>query len=213
MAAFTQTGSGSPSKQELAPTRVFSIGEPIVVQVTLFNPLGVDLELEGLQLQVSMDGEPTADAECVELEAIRLFMRAGTPCDITLRATPLCVGRYQIAGLVWKLNGQVRVTHTFDKKGPLLQQTLQERALHLRAQDTSLQVKVIEEQAQLSLQVEGVQAETLLSGEIYPFRLRFINHGRASASKVVCKFSQPWVVLSRSSDEQTEVGVKLICVL
>lgn len=192
--------SSSPSKTERAPTRVFSVGEPIVVRMQLFNTLGVDLELDDLKLRVTVDGQLTADPAVVELEAIHLFMRAGNPCDITLRVTPLRVGHLQIVGLVWKLNGQVRVTHTFEKKGPLLQRTLQQRALHQRAQDTSLQVQVIQEQAQLSLQMEGIYGEALLSGEVYPFRLHFTNHGRAPASQISCKFSQPWIVLSRSTE-------------
>jgi hypothetical protein len=110
---------------------------------------------------------------------------------------------------------QVEVTHDFSKKGRLLQRTLEQRARRERATDTSLNVRVTQPKALLSVQVErrytlcliqfthmllavtqvlGAR-ENLLQGELCRVRLLIRNHGHAPASNLSLKLNQPWLVL------------------
>ncbi|KAG5182392.1 ER-golgi trafficking TRAPP I complex 85 kDa subunit-domain-containing protein [Tribonema minus] len=135
-------------------------------------------------------------AQHVLVEGRALLLQPMERRAVVLRACPLAKGLISFTGLRWRLPqaGGVWAEHALQRRGPLLQDTQEHRAMRARAPDTSLQAAVVGAMPRLECTVEGVPP-TLLQGEVARARLTVTNSGGAPAGGICLKTTLPWVAL------------------
>ena len=138
---------------------------------------------------------------------------------VSLGLCPLVQGRLEILGVRCKLlqNG-VWVYHPFQVKGPLLQNTQENRANRVRADSMLLHSKIQEDMPRLTaqlvpdddndttggqmlLQQDKTLSPTVVQGQIRRWKLRLTNIGTAPATRIMLKTNLPWMkLLSQDKD-------------
>jgi hypothetical protein len=110
--------------------------------------------------------------------------------ELILQATPQSLGNYHVKSVRWHLGDHLIINQPLNKKGPLLQRSLEQRANAVRGKDSSLDFEVVEAYPLLHLQFEGLSPE-VLQGQLLKSTLIISNKGAAPAAEVYIKLSQP----------------------
>lgn len=177
--------SGSPLSGSGTSALLIPLGEKVVLNLQLYNPLPIDLLLRDLQIIMNLP-------ESFDVLGTEVIIPSGTTRDITLIATPLSVGTFRVNSACWYLGERVQIIQHIRKKGTLLQKTLAQRAQHQRAPDTTLTFNVVETCPLLRLDFEkDLENAEVLCGEIFRTSLSIFNEGSASAKNLELIFNFP----------------------
>ena len=122
---------------------------------------------------------------------------------------PLIRGTLEVVGVRCRLLDDVWVFHPFDLKGPLLQNTRENRANRIRAESTLLKAKV--ERGMPCLKAELVRSPKsttedngpVLQGQIGSWTLRFANVGTGTARNLYLKANLPWFAIEAADGEES----------
>lgn len=119
--------------------------------------------------------------------------------EIILQAEPQVLGSFLLQSVRWQLSDHLIINQPINKRGPLLQRSLEQRAECVRGRDTSLEFDVIDASPLLHLQFEGLSPE-VLQGQLLKSTLVISNKGAAVATEIYIKLSQPSFVFYLQHD-------------
>jgi len=156
-------------------------------------------------------------------EHIRLTLPAGGRTSgagcavIRLRCGAAAAGTLRIVGIRWRLLGAIWGAVAFQRCGPRLCRTREERSRSARAPDASLAVHVVGDLPRIVTRIVDTTISpatswpmpfqdyyqplqtplNVLDGEIRHARIDVANVGRAPAADLVCRATTPWLALAR----------------
>ena len=155
------------------------VGEPVFVDVLIRNPLLVTIELSELHLQLQVMKEGGVDLEDHDsVDSVDVVLKPLEERWVRLRFTPDAAGQVTVTSVEYKLFKTGKFTHFFEIKGPLLNDTKDNRVAHARAVDTRLQLDVKKQGAWIGAELKGLPGE-VSSGQIVSGELEVINNGVA----------------------------------
>lgn len=159
------------------------LGEKLLLKATFKNKLPIDMTLS----KAKAIAQPE---DAFTMHEYREIIAAGESKDIFLSISPKTVGSYEVDSLGWNLSDQLTIRQSIQKKGPLLQRTMDQRTNRIRGVDTSLKFEVVPAQPWLELDFEGL-SEEVLQGQLLKSILVMKNRGAAAASDIYLKLSEP----------------------
>eukprot|EP01047_Picozoa_sp_COSAG01_P013460 COSAG01_NODE_633_length_14669_cov_7.174056_8_plen_1413_part_00 len=186
------------------------VGEEVLVEVWIRNPLRTELALADLCLVCKLTNEagtvPPSRGYTVERRQLRLPPLSGgeyhdTSTEIEnlvdgpveLRVMPMVEGELLIKGLKWNLLGELPCQHTFALKGQRLNKTPRQRQSEQPqySEDKRLELHVCPPMPLLRASFSTPEP-SLLSGEIREIKLTLTNIGRtADMESVTVAISHP----------------------
>ncbi len=186
------------------------VGEEVLVEVQLRNPLRAELALADLSLICKLRNDegtvPASAGFALEQRQISLPPQSGgeyhdsstdianlSDGPIELRVMPKAEGDLTIEGLQWKLLNELPCQHSFSLRGTRLNKTKQQRqgATPQYSVDKRLQLRVCPPMPLLRVTFNAPEP-TLLAGEVTQIKLKLTNIGRtANMESVTVAISHP----------------------
>jgi hypothetical protein len=132
-----------------------------------------------------------------------MTLAPNTSIKVSLGICPLVLGDLEILGVRCKLFDDVWVFHPFNVKGPLLQNTSENRAKRVRAESMILKAKIEQDMPLLTADLipkrELGGEGPMLVGQMSYWTLRLSNNGTAPSANVSLKTNLPWVSIDSVS--------------
>ena len=183
------------------------VGEEVVIQVVLQNPLQTKLPLTNLSLVCTLTNDKIAiDDDAFEAKSRNLVLPprsngqyceagAGAPIDgpIALHVLPKIEGDMTIHALQWQLLGELTCSHVIKLKGARMNKTPGQRksSTPVYSTDRRLELRVCPPMPLLQVVFDD-QPHTLLSGEIRRVTMKLTNIGStADMESVTMAMSHP----------------------
>eukprot|EP01052_Picozoa_sp_SAG31_P024874 SAG31_NODE_2145_length_6340_cov_2.456177_4_plen_926_part_00 len=145
------------------------VGEPVLIEMQLWNPVKVVLPISELQLVYNFEADgagpvgTAGDSSSVQVVSIGVELMPQALTHVQLRLVPLVKGRLKVTGVRWLLLGKIQCHHDFKLQGPRLNTTKQQRkaAKPVYAKDSRLELQVCD--AMPLLRVENLSADIVHS--------------------------------------------------
>lgn len=186
------------------------VGEEVLVEVQLRNPLRAELTLADLSLVCKLQNDegtvPSSAGFAVEQRQIGLPPQSGgeyhdvstdianlSDGPIELRVMPKAEGDLTIQGLEWKLLNELPCQHQFSLRGARLNKTKKQRqsTTPQYSVDKRLQLRVCPPMPLLRVTFSTPEP-VLLAGEVTQIKLKLVNIGRtANMESVTVAISHP----------------------
>jgi len=190
-----------------------------------FNKTAIEYNVADF-CRMSLNGRSTEKQRWKSAEEVEPFfvvtktsltLEAGAKLTVAARICPLVRGNLEIIGIRCRLFDEVWIFHHFILKGPLLQNTRQNRVNRIRAESLLLKARIeggmpcLRAELISTLSSSGAPA---LQGQISRWNLRLSNVGTAAASSVFMKTNMPWVSINLGARRQVDSGdeLKSLCV-
>lgn len=159
------------------------LGESVVVQMTILNPLPVELSLRDFKIEMDVP-------ESFETLGVDILLPSGSSKTISLVAMPLSVGTFRVASASWFLGDNIKIVQHINKKGPMQQKTLAQRAARERGPDTSLIFNIVQKAPSIRIELlENIINNDVLCGEIIKTTISLRNDGGMTARHIDVIFS------------------------
>ena len=161
------------------------LGEKVVIQMIIHNPLPVELSLRDFQVHMNVP-------DSFDVTGMDVILPSGASQTITLTATPLCVGSFHVDSVSWLLGDRLKIKQHVKKRGRMQQKTLAQRAAKERAPDNSLMFNIIQTWPALRMDVPAViQNAEVLCDEIVTTEITLCNDGGTAAKHIHLIFNTP----------------------
>jgi hypothetical protein len=194
---LAETSLREGTKTTVTAPLAIPLGEKVVVQMRIQNPLPVDLSLRDFRIAMNLP-------DAFDVNGVDMVLPATSARDFILLSNPLSLGTYNVDFAQWFLGEKIQVVQHIKKTGALLQKTLSQRAHRERAPDASLLFNIVETSPCIRVEVgQDVHNTEVLCGEVVETRIVLTNEGAAGARNIELMFSAPVCaieILSRTSD-------------
>ena len=169
-------------------------GEALGLKFTVSNPLHVALELRGISLIASMEGEDDGDSS-IEAAAIPVFkLPPNSEKEIALRAIPRKTGQMSIQGFSYSLGGTVFGMQRFEAKGKRLNKKKSHWQKPVYGPDLRLNPIVIPPMPLLTGSISGLEAPIYV-GEMSAATISLKNNSDARLLNLHVSCSRPDMIM------------------
>lgn len=169
-------------------------GESLGLKFTVSNPLHVALELRGIALIASMEGEDDAESS-IEAESIPLFkLPPNSEKEIALQAIPRKTGQMSIKGFSYSLGGTVFGMQRFEAKGKRLNKKKSHWQEPVYGPDLRLTPIVIPPMPLLTGAISGIEAPIYV-GEMTAATITLKNNSDARLLNLHVSCSRPDMIM------------------
>mmetsp|Transcript_1241 Transcript_1241/g.2203 ORF Transcript_1241/g.2203 Transcript_1241/m.2203 type:complete len:647 (+) Transcript_1241:74-2014(+) len=156
------------------------------------------LPIDSSQDDLSSSSSDIAQGSGPHFVVTKSMVKIGPSSDanVSLKLCPLVEGDLQIHGVRFRLSGEVWIYHHFDLKGPLLQNSRENRSKRVREESLLLRYKVGHEMPSLKVTItpdEITAQSTVLQGQTSKWKMVLSNIGYAPASNILLKTNSPWL--------------------
>ena len=144
-------------------------------------------------------------------------LQPGSNTRLELSICPLVKGDLEVLGVRCKLFNDVWVYHPFKMKGPLLQNSAENKAGRVRAESMKLKAKVEEDMPRLTINLissnwspSDMMSSPALEGQVSKWTLQISNQGSAPSRNLTLKTNLPWIniaIKKKSEEEATSCCV------
>jgi hypothetical protein len=190
--------SANSNTYQIFPFNKYGLGEQVHLRIELLNPFAFELTLTEMQIVLR---DCTHDRLITEYSLCKdIHMRPHELVVVDLCVAPTCQGSFVMHGLQWLMNlpwstgGRLRIRNTIQKRGFLKQKSLHERSARMRAEDSSMAFKVIDNCPLLTLRLTGIK-DHVFDGEIIHVDVTIRNQGLLPAESLVLKVTNAHAVL------------------
>lgn len=179
--------------------RISVVGEPIIAECEVQNPLNVPLQMSSLQLVCLHSPNPIDpvetnvveyDEETVEVEPVNLLLGPGDSKRVRLTINPKREGYMKIKGLGFYLARGVWARRDFRLPGKRLNDTFEQRSGKVYAPNTTTSVRVCGHMPLMDISFSNFP-DVILHGELYRVLLTIRNVGNLGLKGAKVKFSHP----------------------
>ncbi|KAL0490118.1 TRAPPC8 [Acrasis kona] len=186
------------------------VGEPVLVEVSVSNPLYIPLNLSLIRLTATFENKPTIKDDVIDTsrdddhdgssnQSPKLTFKAD-PISLTLAPresklirlpiTALMEGELTITGLRFQIEHTAEGTRTFHLKGRRLNDTKIQRTNQIYEEDNRTIIKCIPQMPLLLAHIED-QPSVLYAGQILERTLVIKNIGNLPMKGLICRMSHP----------------------
>jgi hypothetical protein len=185
------------------------VGEPILVEVSLFNSLFIPLNVTYVRLTASFEPkqphQATTDStnhseldgpllgattRYFKADPIAMVLNPRERKQVRLSIIALAEGELNIEGIRWQIEGLVEGVKKFQLKGRRLNDTKQHRTSVVYEEDNRLNLKIIAAMPLLSIEMRDMPP-VIYNGQLHKSVMVIKNIGSMGMKGLVCKLSHP----------------------